>query len=64
MTWDSWSEDNELALDRFIEGASIPLMVVYLDPMTGLRVENGMPSQVHMTHLTVLRPYQMCGGVN
>uniref|UniRef100_A0A8C4Z8H0 Dynein, axonemal, heavy chain 2 n=1 Tax=Gadus morhua TaxID=8049 RepID=A0A8C4Z8H0_GADMO len=37
--------DNELALDRFIEGASIPLMVVYLDPMTGLRVENGMPSQ-------------------
>ncbi|CAL8376592.1 unnamed protein product [Boreogadus saida] len=45
VTWDSWSEDNELALDRFIEGASIPLMVVYLDPMTGLRVENGMPSQ-------------------
>ena len=62
VTQDLWSEDNELALDRFIEEASISLMVVYLDPMTGLRVEHVMPSQVHMNHWTTLRPSDVWWG--
>ncbi|KAK0155947.1 Dynein heavy chain 2, axonemal [Merluccius polli] len=45
VTQDSWTEENERTLGRFIEDGSVALMVVYLDPLTGLRVENAMPSQ-------------------
>ncbi|XP_028992315.1 dynein axonemal heavy chain 2 isoform X2 [Betta splendens] len=39
-----WTEENEKAVDRFIEDTSITLMVVYEDPSAGLRVEHTMPS--------------------
>ncbi|KAM7377518.1 hypothetical protein PAMA_014021 [Pampus argenteus] len=39
VTEESWSEENERALDQFILDTSITTMVVYLDAYAGLRVE-------------------------
>lgn len=43
---DLWTEENEKAVDEFIEDTSITLMVVYKDAYLALRVEHAMPLQV------------------
>lgn len=50
MSEDSWTEESERALDKFITDTTISTMVVYLDSHIGLRVEYVMPSQVQHTH--------------
>ncbi|XP_030578556.1 dynein heavy chain 2, axonemal [Archocentrus centrarchus] len=40
---ESWTEEDEKALDQFIEDTSITTMVVYMDTTAGLRVEYSMP---------------------
>ncbi|XP_049338447.1 dynein axonemal heavy chain 2 [Astyanax mexicanus] len=42
----SWSEENNRALDKFITDSTIKILIIYLDPFTGLRVQHTMPSQV------------------
>ncbi|XP_074478915.1 dynein axonemal heavy chain 2 [Sebastes fasciatus] len=46
-----WTEENERALDQFIEDTSITTMVVYVDTHAGLRVEFSMPLPV-VEHLS------------
>ncbi|KAL0970220.1 hypothetical protein UPYG_G00238880 [Umbra pygmaea] len=46
MSEQTWSEENDDALDKFILDSSIKTLVVYPDPYAGLRVEYAMPSQV------------------
>ncbi|KAI5104428.1 dynein heavy chain 2, axonemal isoform X1 [Silurus meridionalis] len=42
----SWTDENNSALDKFSADATIKLLVVYLDPFSGLCVQYTMPSQV------------------
>ena len=49
LTEESWTEENERALDQFIMDTSIPTVVVYLDTSAELRVEFSMPQQVQHT---------------
>ncbi|KAI4898373.1 hypothetical protein NFI96_012388, partial [Prochilodus magdalenae] len=42
----SWSEENNRTLDKFIADGTIRILIIYLDPFAGLRVQNAMPSQV------------------
>ena len=42
----SWSEENNRALDKFIADGTIRILIIYLDPFAGLRVQYAMPSQV------------------
>lgn len=56
VTEESWSEENEKALDEFIEDTSITTMVVYMDAYTGLRVERSVPSQVQQISVTTFSP--------
>ncbi|XP_072544049.1 dynein axonemal heavy chain 2 [Salminus brasiliensis] len=42
----SWSEENNRALDKFITDGTIRILIIYLDPFAGLRVQHAMPSQV------------------
>ncbi|KAK2860339.1 hypothetical protein Q7C36_004505 [Tachysurus vachellii] len=42
----SWTDENNRALDKFIADVSIKLLVIYLDPFSGLCVQYNMPSQV------------------
>ncbi|XDV18976.1 hypothetical protein PO909_024559 [Leuciscus waleckii] len=43
---ESWTEESERALDKFISDTSVRLLIVYHDPFTGLRVDYAMPAQV------------------
>lgn len=54
VTEESWTEENEKAVDQFIEDASITTMVVYLDTKVGLRVEYSMPLLVQHSFLSAL----------
>lgn len=42
----SWTDENNRALDKYIADVSIKLLVIYLDPFSGLCVQYNMPSQV------------------
>ncbi|XP_060775597.1 dynein axonemal heavy chain 2 [Neoarius graeffei] len=42
----SWTDENNRVLDRFIADATIKLLIIYLDPSSGLRVRYTVPSQV------------------
>ncbi len=46
VTEELWTEENERALDQFIEDTSITTMVVYVDTSAELRVEHSMPSML------------------
>ncbi|KAM9836557.1 LOW QUALITY PROTEIN: dynein axonemal heavy chain 2 [Aulostomus maculatus] len=46
FTEESWSKDNERAVDNYIQDTSLTVMVVYVDSYMGLRVEYSMPLQV------------------
>lgn len=56
VTEESWSEDNERALDQYILDSSITTMVVYLDTYMGLRVEYSMQFQVQHTFRSTFSP--------
>ncbi|XP_062240587.1 dynein axonemal heavy chain 2 [Platichthys flesus] len=43
LTEDSWTEENERALDKFIMDTTITTVVVYMDTSAKLRVEFSMP---------------------
>ncbi|XP_065104586.1 dynein axonemal heavy chain 2-like [Paramisgurnus dabryanus] len=43
---ESWTDENERALDKFISDPSIRLLIVYHDPFTSPRVDYAMPAQV------------------
>ncbi|XP_062849650.1 dynein axonemal heavy chain 2 [Trichomycterus rosablanca] len=43
---DSWTEKNNRALDRFIEDATIKILIIYPDPFAGLCVQYAVPCQV------------------
>ncbi|GAA6229207.1 dynein heavy chain 2, axonemal [Lates japonicus] len=43
VTQESWTDENEKALDQFIEDTSVTTMVVYKDICAGLRVEYSIP---------------------
>ncbi|XP_076852522.1 dynein axonemal heavy chain 2-like, partial [Brachyhypopomus gauderio] len=45
VTKDSWSDENNRAVDKFITDATIIMLVVYLDPFAGLCVQYSIPSQ-------------------
>ncbi|KAI2662836.1 Dynein axonemal heavy chain 2 [Labeo rohita] len=49
---ESWTEESERALDKFISDSSVRLLIVYYDPFTGLRVDYAIPAQVveHMSY--------------
>ncbi|MCI4377271.1 hypothetical protein PGIGA_G00201730 [Pangasianodon gigas] len=42
----SWTDENNRALDKFIADTTIKLLIIYLDPFSGLCVQYTMPSQV------------------
>ncbi|TSK77047.1 Dynein heavy chain 2, axonemal [Bagarius yarrelli] len=42
----SWSDENNRTLDKFITDATIKLLIIYIDPSIGLRVQYAMPIQV------------------
>ncbi|XP_064181287.1 dynein axonemal heavy chain 2 [Anguilla rostrata] len=42
---DSWTEENDQALDSFSSDASLLFLVVYLDPSSGLRVDFSLPAE-------------------
>ncbi|XP_068615161.1 dynein axonemal heavy chain 2-like [Brachionichthys hirsutus] len=46
VTKESWTEENETTLDKFIVNTTITTLVVYLDADATLRVENSFPSSV------------------
>lgn len=46
MTSESWTEENDQALDSFAWDASVRFLLVYLDPSTGLRVDMSLPAEV------------------
>ncbi|XP_051578639.1 dynein axonemal heavy chain 2 [Myxocyprinus asiaticus] len=43
---ESWTDENERALDKFISDPSVRLLIVYRDPFTGLRMDYAMPAKV------------------
>lgn len=43
---ESWTDENERALDEFISEPSVRVLIVYVDPFTGPRVDFAMPAQV------------------
>uniref|UniRef100_A0A4W6ECP9 Dynein axonemal heavy chain 2 n=1 Tax=Lates calcarifer TaxID=8187 RepID=A0A4W6ECP9_LATCA len=43
VTQESWTDENEKALDQFIEDTSVTTMVVYKDTCAALRVEYSIP---------------------
>ncbi|KAJ8337733.1 hypothetical protein SKAU_G00366990 [Synaphobranchus kaupii] len=45
VTTDSWTEEHDQALDSFASDASVRVLVVYLDPSTGLRVDFSLPAE-------------------
>ncbi|XP_078526452.1 dynein axonemal heavy chain 2 isoform X1 [Lissotriton helveticus] len=40
-----WTEEHDMVMDRFLENVAENLLVVYLDPVAGLKVELKMPTQ-------------------
>ncbi|XP_036403568.1 dynein heavy chain 2, axonemal [Megalops cyprinoides] len=46
VTEESWTEENDQALDTFIGVTSIRTLIVYLDPLTGLRTLFSMPAEL------------------
>ncbi|KAJ8389317.1 hypothetical protein AAFF_G00121820 [Aldrovandia affinis] len=45
VTGDSWTEENNQALDKFSSDTSIRTLIVYLDPSTGLQVDYTLPAE-------------------
>lgn len=52
VTEESWTEENQRALDQFIVDTTVTCLVVYMDTSRWLQVEFAMPVPVHHAYLS------------
>ena len=42
----TWTGEHDMVLEHFVQDPTVPVLTIFIDPISGLKLELGMPVQV------------------